>query len=85
MTDERILVAYIFFALYAPYPLEINPFKGALQDTFLKERNASSGALDVRKNEQLVWVLWKILKGEGSDVSRSIPCKLCVGSDRELS
>lgn len=50
----------------------INPFKSVLFITFVKEREkaksvASTGG--VCANEQLVWVLWKILKGDGNDVS----------------
>lgn len=57
--------------MYAPYPISLNPFKSALYATFLKERGyaikiaAEGGFSD---NEQLVWVLWKILKGDGNDV-----------------
>jgi hypothetical protein len=29
---------------------------------------------DVCPNEQLVWVLWKILKGDGNDVSIETSC-----------
>ena len=51
--------------------MSLNPFKSALYATFLKERGhaikvaAEGGFSD---NEQLVWVLWKILKGDGNDV-----------------
>lgn len=60
--------------MYAPYPMSLNPFKSALYATFIKERGyatqvASEGGSS--ENEQLVWVLWKILKGDGNDV---IPC-----------
>ena len=65
--------------MYAPYPISLNPFKSALYATFLKERGyavkitAEGGFSD---NEQLVWVLWKILKGDGNDVH---PLSLVVG------
>lgn len=54
--------------------MSLNPFKSALYATFIKERGyatqvASEGGSS--ENEQLVWVLWKILKGDGNDV---IPC-----------
>lgn len=57
--------------MYAPYPISLNPFKSALYATFLKERGyaikiAAEGSFS--DNEQLVWVLWKILKGDGNDV-----------------
>lgn len=57
--------------MYAPYPISLNPFKSALYASFLRERGyavkiaAEGGFSD---NEQLVWVLWKILKGDGNDV-----------------
>jgi hypothetical protein len=36
---------------------------------------------EVCPNEQLVWVLWKILKGDGNDVStRSLLCHLNCSS-----
>ena len=57
--------------MYAPYPMSLNPFKSALYATFIKERGyatqvATEGGFS--ENEQLVWVLWKILKGDGNDV-----------------
>lgn len=69
---QRILVSYILYSLYAPHPIAINPFKSVLFVTFNKERDqairvSSGGATS--PNEQLVWVLWKILKGDGNDVS----------------
>ena len=77
---QRILVAYILYSLYAPHPLAINPFKSVLFDTFVKERNAAiqlSGEGKTSDNEQLVWVLWKVLKGDGDHVSdaHSVPCQ----------
>ncbi|KAL1740650.1 hypothetical protein HDZ31DRAFT_47074 [Schizophyllum fasciatum] len=73
---ERILVSFILYSLYAPHPITINPFKSALFATFAKERDtaiaiANSGA--VSPNEQLVWVLWKILKGDGNDIGPYSP------------
>jgi hypothetical protein len=69
--SQRILVSFILYALYAPHPMAINPFRSVLFVTFVKERDhavriASAGG--VSENEQLVWVLWKILKGDGNDV-----------------
>ncbi|KAI0341196.1 hypothetical protein BDW22DRAFT_1359447 [Trametopsis cervina] len=69
--SQRILVSYILYALYAPHPISINPFQSALAVTFTKERElATAIAADggVGQNEQLVWVLWKILKGDGGDI-----------------
>jgi hypothetical protein len=69
---QRILVAYILYSLYAPHPISINPFKSVLFDTFTKERNAAvqlAGEGKTSDNEQLVWVLWKVLKGDGDHVS----------------
>ncbi|KAM6492887.1 hypothetical protein JOM56_011021 [Amanita muscaria] len=69
---QWILVAHILFSMYAPYPITVNPFKSVLLVAFVRERNravhvANKGS--VSSNEQLVWVLWKILKGDGNDVS----------------
>lgn len=69
--SQRILASYILYALYAPHPITINPFHSALVYTFAKEKElaakiAAEGGASA--SEQLVWVLWKILKGEGSDV-----------------
>lgn len=65
-------MSYILYSLYAPHPISLNPFKSVLYATFVRERDsavqvANTGA--VSESEQLVWVLWKILKGDGSDVS----------------
>ncbi|KAL1937911.1 hypothetical protein VTO73DRAFT_12661 [Trametes versicolor] len=73
---QRILVAYILYSLYAPHPISINPFKSVLCATFIRERDvavqvANSGG--VGENEQLIWVLWKILKGDGSDIGPFSP------------
>ena len=65
-------MSYILYSLYAPHPIAINPFKSVLYATFVKEREVAvreGNAGGVSENEQLVWVLWKILKGDGSDVS----------------
>lgn len=50
----------------------MNPFKSALFATFVKERDYAVKVTNdgsTCENEQLVWVLWKILKGDGNDVS----------------
>lgn len=54
----------------------INPFKSALFVTYAKERqqvlasgSSGGGGGVVSPQEQLVWVLWKILCGDGDDVS----------------
>jgi hypothetical protein len=68
---DRILSAYLLFALYAPHPFSLNPFKSALTEAFIHERDEAREASSrgqVHSNEQLVWVIWKILRGEGNDV-----------------
>ncbi len=65
-------MSYILYSLYAPHPIAINPFKSVLYATFVREREAAvrvANAGGISDNEQLVWVLWKILKGDGSDAS----------------
>ncbi|ETW79713.1 hypothetical protein HETIRDRAFT_321869 [Heterobasidion irregulare TC 32-1] len=77
--SQRILVSYILYSLYAPHPIAINPFKSALYDTFMKEKNAAAQATSngaVGENEQLVWVLWKVLKGDGNDIGPYSPSTL---------
>lgn len=69
---ERILACYILFALYAPHPIKLNPFASVLHTIFVKETERAQGlesAGGVADNDQLVYVLWKILKGDGNDVS----------------
>ncbi|KAI0315020.1 hypothetical protein OF83DRAFT_1164967 [Amylostereum chailletii] len=79
--SHRILVAYILYSLYAPHPIAINPFKSALFDTFVRERaiavqvSAADGTA-TSEREQLVWVLWKILKGDGDDIGPYSPSTL---------
>ena len=49
----------------------MNPFQSALAVVFAKEREFATNVTPddgVAQNEKLVWVLWKILKGDGSDV-----------------
>ncbi|KAH9916309.1 uncharacterized protein BXZ73DRAFT_105937 [Epithele typhae] len=73
---QRILVSYILFSLYAPHPIAINPFKSVLYATFIKERDAAVRVAEVggvHENEQFVWVLWKILKGDGKDIGPFSP------------
>ena len=53
----------------------MNPFHSALVNTFVKEKEfAAQVAADggTSPNEQLVWVLWKILKGDGKDVRATL-------------
>lgn len=76
---QRILVSFILYSMYAPYPISLNPFKSALYATFFKERGhaaqvAAEGGFS--ENEQLVWVLWKILKGDGNDIGPYSPSTL---------
>ncbi|KAJ7480980.1 hypothetical protein FB451DRAFT_1395027 [Mycena latifolia] len=78
---DRILVSFILFALYAPHPIAIDPFKSVLFVTFVKELEkalavAGSGSGSVAPNEPLVWVFWKILTGDGDDICPSSPSAL---------
>lgn len=58
--------------MYTPYPVVVNPFKSALFVVYFRERQKAVAIANeggVSPNEQFVWVLWKILKGDGNDVS----------------
>ncbi|KAI0033045.1 hypothetical protein K488DRAFT_48530 [Vararia minispora EC-137] len=74
--SHRILVTYILYSMYAPHPIRLNPFRSALYDTFVEERKFAidnpnpDGASD---REQLVWVLWKVLRGDGQDLGPFSP------------
>ncbi|KAJ7172876.1 hypothetical protein C8R43DRAFT_675838 [Mycena crocata] len=94
----RILTAFLLFALYAPHPIVINPFRSVLFVTFCREReraaaltsnsntstnnnnglNNGTGGVGgaPAPNEPLVWVLWKILKGDGDDIGPYSPAAL---------
>ncbi|KAF9259000.1 hypothetical protein L218DRAFT_700663 [Marasmius fiardii PR-910] len=76
---QRILVSFILYSLYAPHPIAINPFKSVLFTTFVKEReqavNVANGG-GVAPNEPFVWVLWKILRGDGNDIGPYSPSTL---------
>ncbi|KAJ7480973.1 hypothetical protein FB451DRAFT_1395023 [Mycena latifolia] len=65
------LVAFLLFALYVPHPIAINPFKSVLFVTFVKEceKALALAGSGVAPNKPLVWVLWKILKGNGDDLA----------------
>ena len=71
-TTDRILSSYILYSMYAPHSISINPFASVLHAIFVRETNK---ALEMEKNgglaenDQFVYVLWKILKGDGKDVS----------------
>ena len=74
-------MTYILYSLYAPHPIAINPFKSVLFDTFTKERDAAIQLAEEGKigdNEQLVWVLWKVLRGDGDHVRGRILCSVAV-------
>ncbi|KAF8063943.1 hypothetical protein FPV67DRAFT_1502917 [Lyophyllum atratum] len=76
---QRILVAFLLYSLYAPHPIAINPFISVLFVTFVREREKAvsvAQAGEVSPNEQLVWVLWKILKGDGNDIGPYSPSTL---------
>jgi hypothetical protein len=64
------------YHLYAAHPISMNPFRSAFIEVFCREKDEASSSGDGERgsstsseNEQLVWVLWKILKGDGTDVS----------------
>ncbi|KAF8890807.1 hypothetical protein CPB84DRAFT_1711306 [Gymnopilus junonius] len=76
---QQILVSFILYSLYTPHPVIINPFKSALLVAYVREREkavsiAKEGG--VSPNEQFVWVLWKILKGDGNDIGPYSPSTL---------
>ena len=55
-----------------PHPVTVNPFRSALLVAYLREREKAVGIANeggVSPDEPLVWVLWKILRGDGNDVS----------------
>jgi len=69
---QRIPVSFILYSMYAPHSIFLNPFKSVLYTTFVKERELAtkvSAEGGFSEREQLVWVLWKILKGDGNDVN----------------
>ncbi|KIL55174.1 hypothetical protein M378DRAFT_173814 [Amanita muscaria Koide BX008] len=73
--------------MYAPYPITVNPFKSVLLVAFVRELNravhvANEGG--VSSNEQVVWVLWKFLKGDGNDVSFFMSLFSSLRSDSEI-
>jgi len=77
--QQRILVTYMLYSLYAPHPVAINPFKSVLVAMFTREKNNATKTAEaggVSEGEQLVWVLWKILRGDGSDIGPFTPTHL---------
>ncbi|KAL5525162.1 hypothetical protein ACEPAF_9031 [Sanghuangporus sanghuang] len=76
---RRICAAYILYYMYAAHPIAMNPFRSAFAEVFLREREMSRFEAErggVNENEQLVWVLWKILKGDGNDLGPYSPLTL---------
>ncbi|TDL26929.1 hypothetical protein BD410DRAFT_783028 [Rickenella mellea] len=76
---QRILVSYILYSLYATHPIAMNPFKIAFAEVFIRERDHAKSEAErnaASENEQLVWVLWKILKGDGNDLGPYSPTTL---------
>ena len=70
--------------MYAPHPIGINPFKSALYNTFIKERKLAienQDTINSVEREQLVWVLWKILRGDGQDVRTFLEALLTFNAD----
>ncbi|KAH9476626.1 hypothetical protein JR316_0010539 [Psilocybe cubensis] len=85
---QRILVSFILYSLYTPHPVTINPFKSALLVAYVREREKAVSIANeggVSPNEQFVWVLWKILKGDGNDVSVTIASARHALSNRTQS
>lgn len=74
--EEKILVCFILYSLYAPHPISMNPFKSVLVMTFMTEKAKAEAEGGSIHNEQLVWVLWKILKGDGNDIGPYSPTTL---------
>lgn len=72
----RIIACYILYSMYAPHPISINPFVTVLHAIFVRETNK---ALEMERNgvpadnDQFVYVLWKILKGDGKDIGPFSP------------
>lgn len=51
----------------------MNPFRTVFIEIFLRERGVARTEAErggVSETEQLVWVLWKVLKGDGGDVRK---------------
>ena len=66
------LVSFILYSLYASTLVTINAFESALFVVYTKEREKAVNIANEGRasaNEQFVWVVWKILKGDGNDVS----------------
>ncbi|KLO16523.1 hypothetical protein SCHPADRAFT_926514 [Schizopora paradoxa] len=78
-TPRRILASYILYSLYSDYPMVLNPFRCVFIEIFLHEREVAKLEAEqggASETEQLVWVLWKILRGEGNDLSPYSPATL---------
>ncbi|OAX36708.1 hypothetical protein K503DRAFT_743910 [Rhizopogon vinicolor AM-OR11-026] len=76
---QRVPVSFILYSMYAPHSISLNPFKSVLYTTFVKERELAiniSAEGGFSEREQLVWVLWKILKGDGNDIGPYSPSTL---------
>jgi hypothetical protein len=67
--SERIVAAYGLYALHAQHPIVLNPFGSALRIAFDYWR---ARALGGGGGDGLAWVLWKILRGEATDVRSSL-------------
>ena len=86
-TADRILSSYILYSMYAPHPISINPFATVLHAIFVRETNK---ALETERgggpaeNDQFVYVLWKILKGDGMDVRRYSHLSIPSTAQRQL-
>ena len=71
----RILASYILYFLYFTSPEAMKPYGAVFIEVFNRERDIARTESErggVSETEQLVWVLWKILKGDGGDVSKDL-------------
>ncbi|KAJ7462992.1 hypothetical protein FB451DRAFT_1562400 [Mycena latifolia] len=69
--------------LCSPHPIFINPFKSALSATFIQEHGDAFAAARYSRaapNDRPVWILCRILKGEGDDLCPYSPSAL-AGSE----
>ena len=69
--DFSLFILYSL-SMCVPHPGTVNPFKSALLVAYLREKEKAVSIANeggVSPDEPLVWVLWKILRGDGNDVS----------------
>ncbi|KZV99211.1 hypothetical protein EXIGLDRAFT_725845 [Exidia glandulosa HHB12029] len=73
---ERILSAYLLHAIYSPVSIELNPFRSALADAFARERALALNGQGGRA--AVVWVLWKLVRGQGAELDGLSPNALAL-------